>query len=170
MIVEGIDILERIRKSEAKDDEVVKAVEKMKKAGVKMLRDKECREEDGLMLKEEKVYVPKDEALRVEIIRLHYDMPMEEHRGQWKMAEMCYAPSSISVYLGSRGHTCCPHVMLLFLVPVPGTFLLLSLSDIPLAIVPCNKVAPRCTPHGGLSPFSLVATPIPVPQLVYKLQ
>jgi len=41
VIVEGVDILERIRKSEARDDEVVKAVEEMKKARVKMLRDKE---------------------------------------------------------------------------------------------------------------------------------
>ena len=41
VIVEGVDILEKIRKSEAKDDEVVKAVEEMKKVGVKMLRDEE---------------------------------------------------------------------------------------------------------------------------------
>ena len=41
VIVEGVDILEKIRKSEAKDDKVIKAVEEMKKAGVKMLRDKE---------------------------------------------------------------------------------------------------------------------------------
>jgi len=88
VIVEGIDILEKIRKSEAKDDEVIKVVEEMKKVGVKMLRDEEWREEDGLMLKEGKVYVPKDEALRVEIIRLHHDMPMGGHRRQWKMAEM----------------------------------------------------------------------------------
>ena len=39
--MEGVDILEKIRKSEAKDDKVVKAVEEMKKAGVKMLRDEE---------------------------------------------------------------------------------------------------------------------------------
>ena len=32
--------------------------------------------------------MPKDEALRVEIIRLHHDTPMEGHGGQWKMAEM----------------------------------------------------------------------------------
>jgi len=63
VIVEGVDILEKIRKLEARDEEVVKAVEEIKKAGVKMLRDKEWREEDGLMLKEGKVYVPKDEAL-----------------------------------------------------------------------------------------------------------
>ena len=41
VIMEGVDILEKIRKSKAKDNEVIKAVEEMKKAGVKMLRDKE---------------------------------------------------------------------------------------------------------------------------------
>jgi len=82
VIVERIDILEKIRKSEAKDDEVIKAVEEIKKAGVKMLRDEEWREEDGLMLKKGKVYVPKDEALRVEIIRLHHNTPMGGHGGQ----------------------------------------------------------------------------------------
>jgi len=88
VIVEGIDILEKIRKSEAKDDKVIKAVEEIKKAGVKMLRNEEWREEDGLMLKERKVYVPKNEALRVEIIRLHHDTPMGGHGGQWKTVEM----------------------------------------------------------------------------------
>jgi len=88
VIMEGIDILDKTRKSEAKDDEVIKAVEEMKKVGVKMLRDEEWREEDGLMLKEEKVYVPKDKAFRVEIIRLHHDTPMGGHGGQWKTAEM----------------------------------------------------------------------------------
>jgi len=51
VIVEGVDILEKL---EAKDDEMIKVVEEMKKAGVKMLRDKEWREEDSLMLKERK--------------------------------------------------------------------------------------------------------------------
>jgi len=41
IIVEGVDLLEEVRKSKVKDDEVVKAVEEMKRAGVKMLRDKE---------------------------------------------------------------------------------------------------------------------------------
>ena len=88
VIVEGVDILEKIRKLEARDDKVIKAVKEMKKAGVKMLRDKKWREENGLMLKEGKVYVPKDEVLRVEIIRLYHDMPMGGHGGQWKTAEM----------------------------------------------------------------------------------
>jgi len=41
VIIDEVDLLEKIRESEAKDDEVVKAVEEMKWAGVKMLRDKE---------------------------------------------------------------------------------------------------------------------------------
>jgi len=68
VIIDGIDLLEKIRGSEAKDDEVVKAVEEMKQAGIKMLRDKEWREENGLMLRDRKVYIPKDEKLRAEVI------------------------------------------------------------------------------------------------------
>jgi len=43
--------------SEAKNDKVVKAVEKIKKAGVKILRNDEWQIEDNLVLKERKVYV-----------------------------------------------------------------------------------------------------------------
>jgi len=82
IIVDGVDLLEEVRKSKVKDDEVVKVVEEMKRAGVKMLRDKEWREVDGIMYKKEKVYVPKDEKLRAEIIRLHHDMPVGGHGGQ----------------------------------------------------------------------------------------
>ena len=61
---------------------MIKAVEKMKKAGVKTLRDEEWQIEEGLVLKEGRVYVPKDEKWRVEIIWLHYDMPIAGHGGQ----------------------------------------------------------------------------------------
>ena len=54
----------------------------MKRAGVKMLRDEEQREIKGVMYKEGKVYIPKDNKLRTEIIRLHHDMPIGEHGGQ----------------------------------------------------------------------------------------
>ena len=40
VIVEGVDLLEKIRQLKVRDDEVVKAVEEMKQAGVKVLRDK----------------------------------------------------------------------------------------------------------------------------------
>jgi len=41
IIVEGVDLLEKVRQSKVKDNEVVKAVEEIKKAGVKILRDEE---------------------------------------------------------------------------------------------------------------------------------
>jgi len=41
IIVDKVDLLEEVRKSKVKDDEVVKAVEEMKQAGVKVLRDEE---------------------------------------------------------------------------------------------------------------------------------
>ena len=61
VIIEGVDLLDKVRKCEARDDKVVKVVEEMKWAEVRMLRDEEWHQEDGLMLKEEKVYIPKDE-------------------------------------------------------------------------------------------------------------
>ena len=71
-----------------KDNEVVKVVKKMKQVRVKMLRDEEWREINGIIYKEKKVYVPKDNILRVEIIRLHYDMLVGEHEGQQKTVEL----------------------------------------------------------------------------------
>ena len=59
----------------------MKAVEEMKRAGMKMLRDEEWRQEDSLILKERKVYVPRDEKLRTEVIRLYHDTPIGGHGG-----------------------------------------------------------------------------------------
>ena len=41
VIVEGVDLLEKVKKSKVKDNEVVKAVKEIKQAGVKILRDEE---------------------------------------------------------------------------------------------------------------------------------
>ena len=89
-LVEGPEkeIVKRIKEARNKDEEVIKVVEEMKKAGVKMLRDEEWQIKEGLVLKERKVYIPKDEKLRVEIIQLHHDIPIVEHGGQWKMVEL----------------------------------------------------------------------------------
>ena len=75
------EIVKRIKEVRDKDKEVIKVVEEMKKAGVKMLRDEEWQIEEGLVLKEGKVYVPKDEKLRVEIIQLHHDTLIAGHGG-----------------------------------------------------------------------------------------
>ena len=77
-----MDLLEKVKQLRVKDSEVIKTVEKIKQAGVKMLRDEEWREVDGVMYKKGKVYVPKDNVLRLEIIRLYHDIPVEGHEGQ----------------------------------------------------------------------------------------
>jgi len=68
MVIKGVNILIRIRKSKLIEDDMIMVVDKMKKAKVKVLRDKDWRKEDGLILKNRKVYMLKDEELRVEVI------------------------------------------------------------------------------------------------------
>jgi len=41
-----------------------------------------------LVLKKEKIYVPKNEELRGEIIWLHHDIPVAEHEERWKTTEL----------------------------------------------------------------------------------
>ena len=55
----------------------------MKKVGVKTLRDEKWQIKEGLVLKEGRVYVLKDEKLRVEIIQLHYNTLIVGHGRQW---------------------------------------------------------------------------------------
>jgi len=62
------ELAEKIKRVREKDKEVVKVVEEMKKAGVRDLKDDEWEIKGDLVLKKEKVYIPKDEELRVEII------------------------------------------------------------------------------------------------------
>ena len=82
IVVEGVDLLEKVKQSEVKDDKVIRMIEEMKRARVKMLRDEEWREVDGIIYKKEKIYVSKDDQLKTEIIRLHHDIPVGGHRGQ----------------------------------------------------------------------------------------
>jgi len=54
----------------------------MKKAGVKVLKEEEWQIEGDLMLKEGKMYMLKDKALRVEIIWLHHNVLIAGHEGK----------------------------------------------------------------------------------------
>ena len=89
-LVEGPEeeIVKKIKEARDKNKEVIKVVEEIKKAGVKTLRNEEWQIEEGLVLKEGRVYVPKDEKLRIEIIRLHHNTPIAGHGGQWKTVEL----------------------------------------------------------------------------------
>ena len=52
----------KLKTAREKDDEVVRIVEEMKKAEMKILRDKEWKIERELMLKEENLYIKKGEV------------------------------------------------------------------------------------------------------------
>jgi len=51
----------------------------MKKVKVKELRGEEWKIERDLVIKEGKIYIPKDVELRAEIIWLHHDVPAAGH-------------------------------------------------------------------------------------------
>ena len=90
VVIEGpeVELLEKIKKARSKDKDVVRVVEEMKKTKVKELKGDEWKIEGELVLKEEKVYVPKNEELRAEVIQLYYDVPVAGHGGRWKIVEL----------------------------------------------------------------------------------
>jgi len=87
MLVEEDDLKEKIREAQEKDERVVKAVEELKRSGIKLIKDEEWSIEDGLVLREEKIYVP-ERALRVEVMQQHHDTAVGGHRGRWKTTEL----------------------------------------------------------------------------------
>jgi len=54
----------------------------MRNAGVKVLRNNEWQIENELVLKKGKVYILKNESLRLEIIWLYHNTLIAEHGGQ----------------------------------------------------------------------------------------
>jgi len=54
MIKEG-DLKKRIKRIQEGDERVVKAVEELKRAGIKMLKDKEWEIENGIVTKEGRI-------------------------------------------------------------------------------------------------------------------
>jgi len=90
VVVEGPEevIKEKIKRAREKDEEVIKIVKEMKKAGVRNLREDKWEIKGDLILKEGKVYVLKDKELRIEIIQLHHDVLVAGHEERWKMMEL----------------------------------------------------------------------------------
>ena len=80
-MIEEENLRERIRKAQEGNKKIVKAVEELKRAGIKALKDEEWEIEDGIVLKKERIYVLEGD-LRREIIQLHHDTPVGGHRGR----------------------------------------------------------------------------------------
>ena len=75
VMVEGPEeeLKEKIKRVREKD-KVVKVREEIKKIGVRNLRGDEWKIKGDSILKKGKIYITKNEKLRVEIIWLHHDM------------------------------------------------------------------------------------------------
>jgi len=86
MVEEG-NLKDRIRRAQEGDKKVVKAVEELKKVGIKTLRNEEWEIEDGIIMKEERIYVP-ERKLRSKVIQLHHDTPVGGHGRRWKTMEL----------------------------------------------------------------------------------
>ena len=88
VIVEEVDLLEKIKQSRVKNNEVIKTVEKIKQAKVKILRDEKWRGVNNVIYKERKVYILRNKKLRMKIIWLYHDTLVGGHGEQQKMIEL----------------------------------------------------------------------------------
>ena len=66
-IIEEENLKERIKKAQEGNKKVVKVVEELKRAGIKMLKNEEWKIENGIVMKEGRIYMPEGE-LRENII------------------------------------------------------------------------------------------------------
>ena len=67
-------------KTKGKDEEIVIVVKEIKQVDIKALREDEHEIDDKVVLKKEKVYISKDNTLRLEVIQLHYDIPIARYK------------------------------------------------------------------------------------------
>ena len=86
-LVEEDNLRDRIRKTQKENERVVKMVEKLKKAGIKTLRNKEQIIEERVVMKEGQIYILEGE-LRGEVIWLYYNILVEGHKRKQKIIEL----------------------------------------------------------------------------------
>ena len=87
MLVENGNLRKRIEEVQEGNKKVVKAVEELKKAGMKNLRNEEQATKEGIVIKEGYIYVPEGD-LRREIIYLYHNTLVRGHKERQKMAEL----------------------------------------------------------------------------------
>ena len=63
-----------------KDKKVVRVVEEMKKAEVRILKKNEWEIERDLVLKEEKIYILKNKRLRIEVVWLYHNILVAKYK------------------------------------------------------------------------------------------
>ena len=84
VVIEGpeVNIMKKIKRARSRDKDVIRIVEEMKRTKVQELYGSKWQMERDLVLKEGKVYVPKDEELQAEVIHIHHDVLAAGYRGR----------------------------------------------------------------------------------------
>jgi hypothetical protein len=105
-------LVERIRRGRDYDERVVKA---QKELGWGSLCSEEWSRDGDLTLHRGRICVPRDPALRHDLVRLHHDTPTAGHPGRWKTLELVsqnYWWLGISRYMAKYIARCdiCHHV------------------------------------------------------------
>ena len=80
-LVGNRSLREKIKKVQKGDKKVVKAVEELKRVGMKSLKDEEWLIEEEVVMKKEHIYIPEEE-LREEVVHLYYDILVGGHKGR----------------------------------------------------------------------------------------
>lgn len=90
MVTADKGLLRRIRACSERDAMVTEALATIEKLGPARLQHdlSDWNTDTGLILYRGKVYVPKDDALRAEIVKVHHDSPPAGHPGQSKTLEL----------------------------------------------------------------------------------
>ncbi len=90
MILNKRPLVQRIKEIQTMEDKVRTAVEQVKKLGPKALKKglEHWNTEEGLLLFKGRIYVPKNDNLQADIIKIHHDTPAAGHPGRHKTLEL----------------------------------------------------------------------------------
>ena len=81
------DLKDRIQAAKNYDDSVTWAIDQLLHGTRPTLVPKEWTLVDGFVSYNWKIYIPKDEELRRELVALHHNTPTAGHPGHWKTLE-----------------------------------------------------------------------------------
>jgi transposase InsO family protein len=88
--IDNISIRQRIRNAQTYDSEVSTALETILHSGPRSLTKglEDWNLEEGIILYRGHIYVPKDNLLRRDIVKMYHDHPATGHPGRWKTYEL----------------------------------------------------------------------------------
>jgi hypothetical protein len=109
--VKDHSILRRIRESQAYDKDVLDAIQVLQDKGTRRISKglEDWNKEDDLILYRGKVYVPNDQDIRRDLVKIHHDTLEAGHPGEYKTIELItrnYWWPGMTTYIKTYVQTC----------------------------------------------------------------